>query len=182
MPNWNRIVVGDAFKLPSKSPRYYVDVALVPVAIYSLLIGIIAIWSWPPATWNQVDALWATAAILCCMVLAKERTVVFGAATAYFFYLGLRILTALLLFRLLGLPLSARWGPPLFWVEVVFAAGAGLLALGFLRDFASRRGANPVLYDSTHPLSDKMIGLAALIIVVSLAVHGLLPVWRFYFH
>lgn len=181
MADWKRVIVGNALKLPNKSPRYYVDLALVPVAIYSLLIGIIAIWSWPPATWNRVDALWAGATILFCLVLAKERTVVFGAATAYFFFIGLRLLGVMLLVRLLGFPLGARWGRPLFWVEVVFAAGAGLLALGFFRDVAIRRGASPVLYDSVHPLADKLISLAALIIVVALAVRGLLPVWRYYF-
>src|SRR5712691_696682 len=71
MADWKRIIVGDAFKLPNKSPRYYVDVALVPVAIYSLLIGIIAIWSWPPATWNRVDALWAAVAMLLCLVAGQ---------------------------------------------------------------------------------------------------------------
>ena len=25
MPNWDKIIVGDAFKLPSRAPRFYLD-------------------------------------------------------------------------------------------------------------------------------------------------------------
>jgi hypothetical protein len=29
MPNWKQIIVGDAFKLPSRNPRYYLDLVLI---------------------------------------------------------------------------------------------------------------------------------------------------------
>jgi hypothetical protein len=34
MPNWKQIVIGDAFKLPRRAPRYYLDLVLNRAVIF----------------------------------------------------------------------------------------------------------------------------------------------------
>lgn len=125
MPDWKRIIVGGAFKLPSKHPRYYVDVVLGWPVIIALLAVTEPFYSLPPSTWDGRTVVWGGAGLLACFLLAKEKAVTFGAALAYIFFAGLimiplRARTSSEIWTLLGVSLAAGAGA---WAIVHFNAG-----------------------------------------------------------
>lgn len=76
MPNWQAIIVGDAFKLKSRDPRYYADMALMwPTLLFgSVLLGTIS--RWPPVFWGPHGILLWTLLLAACLVLLEERVVI----------------------------------------------------------------------------------------------------------
>jgi hypothetical protein len=81
--NWKKHLIGDAFALPSRHPRFYVDLGLIPVVLVSGVWLLGSLWSWPPAKWAWDDILSAAMCLLLALLIAKERLLVAGAALGY---------------------------------------------------------------------------------------------------
>lgn len=78
MPNWRKIIVGDAFKLPSRDLNYYRDLVLVwPFTLFSIVSAIRGTGpSHSPA--DTVYFHRGLAVALICLLLAKERLLLVG--------------------------------------------------------------------------------------------------------
>ena len=46
MPDWNPIIVGDAFKLPSRDPRYYLDLVFIVPLFFSGVFLFESVHTW----------------------------------------------------------------------------------------------------------------------------------------
>jgi hypothetical protein len=80
MPNWRRILVGDAFKLYSRDVNYYRDLALLwPFLLFSI-IAISEIFA--QSTTNRHRVVMAAIAIG-CLILAKEKLVLLLASLGF---------------------------------------------------------------------------------------------------
>ena len=82
MPDWNRIIIGDAFKLPSHSFDFYRDMFLVwPILLFSVtaLVQIIAPASPAYRTYGFKLAVCAIVAVL----LAKERLILIAGGAGF---------------------------------------------------------------------------------------------------
>lgn len=90
MPNWQRIIVGDAFKLPHKHPRYYSDLVLVFPLIVSVVM-VAGIW-FDGQKGGARDVVMPLAVAVICIALAKETRIVVGAACAFLTLRGLAAL------------------------------------------------------------------------------------------
>jgi hypothetical protein len=82
MPDWNRWIVGDAFKLPSRDINYYRDMFLVwPILLFSFAAIIqIAAFSSPE---YRIYGFKLAACAIVAILLAKERLVLILAGAAY---------------------------------------------------------------------------------------------------
>jgi hypothetical protein len=162
VPSWKRIIVGDAFKLPNKNPRFYIDIALVFPIVFALLALSHPIWSSPPLAWNGREEVIGAAVLLACFLLAKERAVTFGAALGYMFCAGL-----------LHLPLAPSSE---LWILLVMtlAAGAGVLAIVILN---ARR---TEFYKPTNSFIDRIVVAAAVAGALIFLFKILWDVSRFY--
>lgn len=82
MPNWNRIVVGDAFKLSSTDINYYRDLFLIwPFLGFSL--GAISNLFSPASPIYRIYGFKLAACAVAAIFLAKERIVLLLGALAY---------------------------------------------------------------------------------------------------
>jgi len=74
--DWKRIIVGDAFKLSSRNPRYYTDILLMwPTLVFGMRFAM-AVWNWPPASWDRREVLIWGGLLALGIVLLKERVFV----------------------------------------------------------------------------------------------------------
>ena len=88
--DWRRIVVGDALKLSSRNPRYYTDMFLLfPTLMFGMRFAV-AVWNWPPASWDRREVLILGALLTLSIVLLRERVVVMIGCLAFVVYLTLR--------------------------------------------------------------------------------------------
>lgn len=72
MPEWKRIIVGDAFRLPSRNPRYYLDVALVfPLAV-AFFFFVDSIHGWHVSSWNVRQAAFSGLLVCVFLLLIKD--------------------------------------------------------------------------------------------------------------
>jgi hypothetical protein len=93
MPNWNRIIVGDAFKLPSRQVNYYRDQFLVwPILLFSIIAIVAVVEPKTPAQRAYGFKLAACAAI--AILLAKERLILIAAGAGF---VALRLAVALVI-------------------------------------------------------------------------------------
>ncbi len=74
MPNWNKIVVGNAFKLPSRAPRFYLDLMLWFPTLLTGFWFVGCFHGWRMNQWDVREAA-LSATVLCFLLLIKERTV-----------------------------------------------------------------------------------------------------------
>ncbi|HEY2109082.1 MAG TPA: hypothetical protein VGH17_04230 [Candidatus Acidoferrales bacterium] len=82
MPDWNRWIVGDAFKLPSRDINYYRDMFLVwPILLFSFA-AIIQIAA-PSSPEYRIYGFKLAACAIVAILLAKERLVLILAGAAY---------------------------------------------------------------------------------------------------
>lgn len=82
MPDWRRIIVGDAFTLPSRDLNYYRDLALVwPLLIFSIVA--ISSLLQPESAAHRVYGLKAGVAAIVVILLAKERLILVLVAACY---------------------------------------------------------------------------------------------------
>ncbi|HKO04677.1 MAG TPA: hypothetical protein VJW51_07995 [Candidatus Acidoferrales bacterium] len=93
MPNWNRIIVGDAFKLPSRHLNYYRDMFLMwPILLFS--IGAISTIIEPQSPAQRVFGFKLAACAVFGIMLAKERLILIGGGAGF---VALRLAFALAL-------------------------------------------------------------------------------------
>jgi hypothetical protein len=93
MPDWSRIIVGDAFKLPSRSFNFYRDMSLLwPILALSVaaIIQIIA----PQSPGYRVYGFKLAACATVALFLAKERLVIIAGLAAF---VAIRLAVALAL-------------------------------------------------------------------------------------
>src|SRR5712692_9475646 len=76
MPNWNRIIVGDAFKLPSRNPRFYVDLILMFPTLVAGLWFFSCFHGWRIYPWDLNQACFSGLLLCVFLLLVKERTIV----------------------------------------------------------------------------------------------------------
>jgi|GEM_PF-6166012 hypothetical protein len=82
MPNWNRIIVGDAFKVQSGGFDYYRDLFLLwpflgfSIAAISILVG-------PHPAGDRLYGLKSTACSVLVLPLAKEKRLLLLVASSY---------------------------------------------------------------------------------------------------
>jgi hypothetical protein len=90
VPEWKRIIVGDAFKLRSSDPRYYANIFLFwPTLLFTWALAA-SLWKWPLTDihWHSVIIL--VALFGTCFLLFTERAVVAISLLAYTAYLAWR--------------------------------------------------------------------------------------------
>jgi hypothetical protein len=82
MPDWHRIIVGDAFKLPSRSVNYYRDVFLMwPILLFSLS-AILKILT-PDSPADRIYGLKLAACAIVAILLAKEKLILIAGGAAF---------------------------------------------------------------------------------------------------
>jgi hypothetical protein len=74
--DWRRIVVGGAFKLNSRNPRYYTDLVLMwPTIVFGW--GFLrAVWTWPPTSWDLRQVVLRGGLLALSIFLTKERVAI----------------------------------------------------------------------------------------------------------
>ncbi len=118
MPDWNRLIVGDAFKLPSRNIDYYRDTFLAwPVLLFSILAIVDVIQ--PGSHGQRVYGLKLAACAVLAILLAKERLILIAAGAGV---VALRLAVALVFTQdwrayLLGFLLSAAIVCAILWVR-----------------------------------------------------------------
>ena len=116
MPDWNRLIVGDAFKLPSRKIDYYRDTFLAwPVLLFSI-IAIVNIIQ-PETHGQRIYGFRLAACAVIAILLAKERLILIAAGAGF---VALRLAVALVVTQdwrsyLLGFLLSAGMVCAVLW-------------------------------------------------------------------
>lgn len=155
-----------SYRLNQRSPRFYVDMALILPLTVAILQIIYSVDSWPAATWNLRDMALGIAGLLACLILSKETVFTLGVALAYIFVLGL-----------VGLPMRAY---SLSRSEL-FIACAGLIAAGIgavLLAFWRAKG--PPLYQSSRPVVDRLVVGFAIILALAFFFRPLRTAFNYY--
>ena len=75
MPNWNKIVVGNAFKLPSRNPRFYLDLMLWFPTFFTGFWFVECFHGWRMNQWDIREAALSATVLCFLLLLIKERTV-----------------------------------------------------------------------------------------------------------
>jgi hypothetical protein len=96
MPNWNKIIVGDAFKLPSRNPRFYLDLMLWFPTFLTGFWFVESFHGWRMNQWDVREAALSGAVLCFLLILIKERTVIIASmlwfvarsARLHFFFHG----------------------------------------------------------------------------------------------
>ena len=75
MPNWNKLIVGNAFKLPSRNPRFYLDLVLWFPTFLTGFWFVECFHGWRMNQWDVRQAA-LSGTVLCFLLLfIQERTV-----------------------------------------------------------------------------------------------------------
>jgi hypothetical protein len=86
MPNWNRIIVGDAFKLPSRNPRFYTDLILMFPTLVAGIWFLSCLHGWRVYRWGTKEAFISGGVLFILLLLIKERTVLVAAMLGFLAY------------------------------------------------------------------------------------------------
>jgi hypothetical protein len=82
MPDWNRIIVGDAFKASSRDINYYRDLALLwPFLLFSL-VAISHLYA-PGSPAQRIYGFKSAVCAIAAILLAKERLILFMGGLLY---------------------------------------------------------------------------------------------------
>jgi len=73
MPNWKQIVVGDAFRLPSRNPRYYLDLVLIVPLFFAGLFLLDSIHTWHIGAWDLKQAGISGGLVCAFLLLIKDH-------------------------------------------------------------------------------------------------------------
>jgi hypothetical protein len=120
MRDWNRLIVGDAFKLPSRDINYYRDMFLLwPILAFSgaAIVHIIA----PESAAYRIYGFKLAACAIIAIALAKERLVLIAAGAGY---VAIRLAVAL--------AFTQDWRT--YSVGFLLSAGIALTALRLRKD------------------------------------------------
>ena len=79
MVDWKKYVVGDAFKLQSRDPRYYTNIFLfLPTMVFGWMLAD-SLWHWPIQNVHwQAAAILAALFSVCVLLLKDRRAVLFA--------------------------------------------------------------------------------------------------------
>lgn len=80
MPDWKRVIVGDAFRLPSGDPNYYRDVFLIWPFLLFTIVGLVILFG---GGHDYRLGFICAALSLLSVLLARERIVLIGGALGY---------------------------------------------------------------------------------------------------
>lgn len=83
MPDWKRIIVGDAFRLRSRDPNYYRDLLLFWPFLFSTAGAINVILFWSSRARDHVPGLELAALSLLSILFARERLLLIDLALGY---------------------------------------------------------------------------------------------------
>jgi hypothetical protein len=99
MPDWNRIIVGDAFKLPSHDLNYYRDLFLIWPFLLCSVVGITQLYA-PVSPAGRNYGFKVAACAVFTLLLAKEKRILILVASLYVgFRLAIRLVLGVLFLR-----------------------------------------------------------------------------------
>ena len=98
MPNWRRIIIGDAFKLPSRDYNYYRDFTLVWPFVFFSIVSLIIGFRHPRSPADTLHFHRVLVVASPCLLLAKEKLLLAGIASV-----------VLIAFLFRGFLLAAVW-------------------------------------------------------------------------
>ena len=157
MADWRKIIVGDAFRLPSNNPRYYLDIALIPIVIVSGIWLALEIGSGRPSTWSMFDVRIASAVFFGALFLASERLVLVAVGLLYVAFQSL----TMGLFFIVAKTSSQR----LAFLSVGLGAAAVALAIARIRRQHRPYASNPSLWDKLVA-SFALVGLIIVVLMM----------------
>jgi hypothetical protein len=150
MPDWHRIIVGDAFKVSSRSINYYRDLALAPPFLWFSIISILALLSPESPAYRAYGVKLAVCAIV-AILLAKERLILITSAVGF---VTVRLAIALLF----------RWNSIAF-VAVLVTGGMFFAILRLRRDWTPSYEWPEKMY-----ILDLLVGTASFGLTLALAI------------
>ena len=86
MPNWNKIIIGDAFKLPSRAPRFYLDLMLWFPTFLTGFWFVGCFHGWRMNQWDIREAALSAMVLCFLLLLMKERTVLIASMLGFVAY------------------------------------------------------------------------------------------------
>jgi len=86
MPNWNKIIVGNAFKLPSRAPRFYLDLMLWFPTLLTGFWFVGCFHGWRMSQWDVREAALSATVLCFLLLLVKECTVLIGSILLFLAY------------------------------------------------------------------------------------------------
>jgi len=99
MPNWNRILVGDAFTPSSRDINFYRDLFLMWPFLVSSIVGATALYA-PKFPGDHLYGFKAASCAVLIILLAKEKRILILVVSSYVaLRTGLRVILGLLFFR-----------------------------------------------------------------------------------
>jgi hypothetical protein len=78
MTDWKQIIVGDAFKLPSRNPRYYLDLVLMLPLLFAALFLSEGIRTWHTSQFDLKEAVISGGLVCFFLLLTKDHIRVVG--------------------------------------------------------------------------------------------------------
>jgi len=147
MPDWKKVVVGDAFRLPSRNLNYYRDVFLLWPFLLFAMVGLIDVFASDHD--HRIVGMKCFGLAVAAIVLARERLFLIVGALGF---CAVRFMFAL--------ALSHDWRA----VVGLFATGIPvLLSLRFMRNYRPS-------YDWPDGLSimDLLVGLSSLLLALKI--------------
>jgi hypothetical protein len=140
MPNWKQVIVGDAFRVPSRDINYYRDSFLIWPFLLFTIAGLVGLFS--RGQHNRLGLKFIALSVL-CILLARERFILIGGALG--FCAVQSSLSFLLRHDLVGL-------------AVAIPAGAlFLVLLWFMKDYKPSYG-----WPRGLTIADLLLGLSSL--------------------
>jgi len=76
--DWKQIIVGDAFRLPSRNPRYYLDLVLMVPLLFAGLILSEAVRTWHTRQFDPKEAVMSGGLVCLFLLLTKDHIRVVG--------------------------------------------------------------------------------------------------------
>ena len=73
MTDWKQIIVGDAFKLPSRNPRYYLDLVLMVPLLFAALFLSEGIRTWHTSQFDLKEAVISGGLVCFFLLLTKDH-------------------------------------------------------------------------------------------------------------
>ena len=86
MPNWNKIIIGNAFKLPSRVPRFYLDLMLWFPTFLTGFWFVGCFHGWRMNQWDIREAALSATVLCFLLLLIKERTVLIASMLGFVAY------------------------------------------------------------------------------------------------
>src|ERR1700730_6548861 len=73
MPDWKQIIVGDAFRLPSRDPRYYLDLVLIVPLFFAGLFLFESVHAWHVNQWDLTQTGISGGLVCLFLLLIKDH-------------------------------------------------------------------------------------------------------------